>query len=301
MGDTTGMARTNWGRWAADDEIGALNLITPAHVRDASRLVTHGKVLSLAREIRHDIVRLADRTGPTHVLTVDAGDYAAGARAPGGVFTADDFIAMPLATGTHIDALAHVWSKDGLYNGHDANLVRSRGAKVCGIDKVTGIVTGAVLADICEVHGGKPLPPSHVVTPDELDAALAAVGAEPQPGDALLIRTGWLTPENLVDRDPNALERDEPGVGSEAVVWIADHDVSIVGADTLGVEVLPAEGGKPGAPIHVELLCRLGVHLIEMLDLEEIAALRPKRFLFVVAPLPIRGAVNSPVNPLAIL
>lgn len=293
--------RSNWGRWSTEDEIGALNLISDEHVAGATALVTAGRVLSLGRVIRHDIVRVADRTGPTHVLTVDGGDYAAGARPPGGVATADDFIAMPLATGTHIDALAHVWGSDGLYNGHDPKLVRSRGAKVCGIDKVAGIVTGGVLADICRLHGVESLPPSHVITAGELEAATVGLGAAPEAGDALLIRTGWLGDANVAARNGSGLEAEEPGVGREAVEWIAEHDIAVVGADTLGVEVLPAEGGVPGAPMHVELIAQLGIHLIEVLDLDDLAALRPQRFLFVVAPLRIRGAVNSPVNPLAIL
>lgn len=293
------MTRSNWGRWSADDEIGALNLITQDHIRGAISLVKRGHVLALGRVIRHDIVRVADRPGPTHVLTLDGGDYAAGARPPGGVYTADDFIAMPVATGTHIDALAHIWTEEGLFNGHSPNLVRSYGARACGIDKVTGIVTGAVLADISALHGVESLPPSHVVTAEELGEATAKT--PPEPGDALLIRTGWLTPANMAGRDPRSLEREEPGVGASAVEWIAERDLAVVGADTLGVEVLPAEDGSPGAPMHVELIARLGVHLIELLDLEELATLRPERFLFVVAPLRIRGGVNSPVNPLAIL
>jgi kynurenine formamidase len=291
----------NWGRWSADDEIGALNLITAEHVAHAASLVRTGRVISLGRVLRHDVARVAERNGPTHVLTVDGGDYAAGARPPGGVYTADDFLAMPLATGTHIDALAHVWTSDGLYNGHDPNLVRSRGAKVCGIDKVEGIVTGAVLADICRLHDVPVLPPSHVITKDELENATVGVGAAPEPGDALLIRTGWLGRENLEHLEPGRLEREEPGIGKEAVAWIAERDIAVVGADTLGVEVLPAEDGSAGTPMHVELIARLGVHLIELLELDELALLEPKRFLFVVAPLRIRGAVNSPVNPLAIL
>ena len=293
--------RSNWGRWSADDEIGALNLITAQHTASAASLAVTGRVVSLSRVLRHDIVRVPERAGPTIVLTVDGGDYAAGARVPGGVRTADDFIAMPLATGTHMDSLAHVWSDEGLYNGHDPNLVRSRGAKSCGIDKVAGVVTGGVLADLPALHGVPALPPSYVITAEDLAAATDGRGAAPQPGDALLIRTGWLGEHGLGGRDGHDLEREEPGIGRAAAGWIADRDIALVGADTLGVEVLPAEGGHPGAPLHVELICRLGVHLIELLDLEELAGLNAGRFLFIVAPLRIRGAVNSPVNPLAVL
>jgi kynurenine formamidase len=299
MSSTEPQARTNWGRWGPDDEIGALNLITPERTREAARGVQSGRVVSLGRPLRHDVPRVADRTGPTHVLTVDGGDYAAGAVGAGGAYFADDFLAMPVGTGTHIDALAHAWSPDGLYNGHDPHTVRSRGARRCGIDKIPGIVTGGVLADICRLHGVAALDPSHLITAAELEAATA--GVEVSPGDALLIRTGWLTPENLAGRDPATLEREEPGIGLEAAVWIAQRDIALVGADNMGVEVFPEE--EPGArtPIHVELISRLGVHLVELLDLEELSGLAPGRFLFVLAALRLHGGVNSPANPLAIL
>jgi kynurenine formamidase len=301
MTDNDAAPRRNWGRWGPDDELGALNLVTPERTVDAAGLVTEGRVFSLARQIRHDTVRVQERTGPVHVLTLDAGDYAVGARAPGGVFTADDFISMPLATGTHIDALAHIWGDDGLYNGHDPRQVRSHGARACGIDKVAGIVTGGLCADIPSLYGGEPLGPSHVVTPEEIEAALGDAAGDLRPGDALLVRTGWLDPENVAKVGPQAVAAEEPGVGAAAVEWVADRDVAVLGADTLGVEVLPGEGGHPGSPLHVELLTNLGVHLIEMLDLDALAAIGPRRFLFMVAPLPIRGAVNSPINPLAVI
>lgn len=301
MPSTEPEIRTNWGRWGSADEIGALNLITPERTRAAAHAVRSGRVVCLGRPLRHDVPRVADRTGPTHLLTVDGGDYAAGAVGAGGAYFADDFIAMPVGTGTHVDALAHAWSDAGLYNGHHPNSVRSRGARRCGIDKVPGIVTGGVLADICRLHGVSALAPSHLVTPAELEAATDGLGAPVGPGDALLIRTGWLTPESLAGRDRSRLESEEPGIGLEAADWIAERDIALVGADTLGVEVFPSERPELRTPVHVQLISRLGVHLIELLDLEELAELRPGRFLFVLAALRIHGGVNSPVNPLAIL
>lgn len=299
MGLTPERRQNNWGRWSDHDEIGALNLITPERVVAAASLVALGRVVSLGRVLRHDTPRLLDRPAPVHILTTDGGDYAAGARDidPGSRFS-DDFISMPLGSGTHIDALAHAWSPAGLYNGHDPNLVRSRGAKVCGIDKVSGIVTGGVLADVCRLHSVDALPPSHLITSQELEKATKN---QIQPGDALLIRTGWLTTENVAGRDPSAVEGEAPGIGVDAANWIVDHDISVVGADTLGVEVFPPEEPGRRAPIHITLIVNFGVHLIELLDLEELAPLEPQRFLFVAAPLRIRGGVNSPLNPLAVL
>ena len=63
----------------------------------------------------------------------------------------------------------------------------------------------------------------------------------------------------------------------EAAQWIADHDIALVGADNLGVEVLPEEDPSLRNPIHVMLISRMGIYLIELLDLEELASLRPGR------------------------
>jgi kynurenine formamidase len=293
--------KSNWGRWSDGDEIGALNLITSERVVAAAGLVSSGEVVSLAREIRHDVARTAERTGPTLVLSTDGGDYAAGAVGGGGAYFADDFLAMPVATGTHIDSLAHAWSDRGLYNGHDPNTVRSRGAKFCGVDKVHGIVTGGVLADVCALKRVERLPPSYAITAEELEQATVGRGNEVGPGDALLIRTGWLSPASLAERSAAELESREPGIGMDAAEWIAERDVAVVGADNIGVEVFPPEDPKVRAPLHVWLLSQLGVYLIELLDLEALAEREPGRFLFVAAPLRLRGAVNSPLNPLAIL
>lgn len=289
--------RDNWGRWSDDDEIGALNLITDEHVAGAATLVRRGKVLQLGRVLKHDTPGVESRPSFVHFLTTDGGDYAAGASAGSSARFADDYISMPVATGTHIDALAHGWSTRGLYNGHDPNLIRSRGAKVCGIDKAPGIVTGGVLADICRLRNIEILPPSSVVTAEELEAATEG---RAKPGDALLIRTGWLSDGNVKARGLHSIEHEEPGIGSDAVDWIVERDIALVGADTFGVEVLPSDPGTT-APVHIRLLVDYGVHLIELLDLDELSSERPERFMFVVAPLRIRGGINSPLNPLAVI
>src|SRR6202030_2984154 len=41
---------SNWGRWGKEDELGALNLITPAKRKQAAALVKEGFSVSLARD-----------------------------------------------------------------------------------------------------------------------------------------------------------------------------------------------------------------------------------------------------------
>jgi kynurenine formamidase len=299
--------KTNWGRWSADDQLGTLNLITPERVLGAISLVRDGQVVSLGQVLRHGMLHHEDRLPPMHVLTVDGGDYAAGARTrsgggaqtSNGACVADDYLAMPLATGTHLDGLAHVWGEKGLYNGHSPSAVRSRGARVCGIENVQGIVTRGLLADVAAYRGVESLPASHCIVPEEIEGSLG--GVEPRPGDALLIRTGWLDPANVRASGMEVIQRKQPGIGMAAVEWVAEQDISLVGCDNFGIEVLPPEDPATGMPVHVALLSGLGVYMMELLQLGELAASGRREFLLVIAPLKIRGGINSPVNPLAVL
>jgi kynurenine formamidase len=86
-----------------------------------------------------------------------------------------------------------------------------------------------------------------------------------------------------------------------AVEWVAEHDITLVGCDNFGIEVLPPEDPATGMPVHVALLSGLGVYMMELLQLGELAASGRREFLLVIAPLKIRGGINSPVNPLAVL
>ena len=73
-------------------------------------------------------------------------------------------------------------------------------------------------------------------------------------------------------------------------------DVEPAGADTVAFEKVPA----PAMPAHVHLLVDSGVHIIECLNLEDLAADRVWEFAFVAAPMKIRGATGAPVRPLAL-
>jgi kynurenine formamidase len=286
----------NWGRWGADDEAGALNLVGPDAVRAGVGLVTEGRVLSLAQPLGPQAAVPPHRRRPQRFMDRDAGDYAAGARAPDGFRFAEDTVQLGTHSGTHLDALAHAWSGDELYNGHPASAVRStRGAQRCGADKLRPAVTRGVLVDLVAATGG-PLPARTPVGADVLARAYREAGVESRPGDAVLLRTGWW------ERHEGAAEYfdDEPGLDDEAAHWLAARDVSIVGADNYAVEVQPSAPGST-FPVHLTLMHRHGVPLLENLDLRELAATGRTTFLLVVAPLPLAGSTGSPVNPVVVL
>ncbi|WP_460358475.1 cyclase family protein [Actinoallomurus acanthiterrae] len=297
----------NWGRWGDDDERGALNLLTPDVVRAAASCVREGRPLSLSLPIRGatsspaptTVPHLRGRPLPQHFMSVDAGDYAAGARPIGaGLKMADDAIVVtPHGTTTHMDALCHMWAGDELYNGHPAGRVRSYGATRCGIDKAGPVVGRGVLFDVPRLRGVDHLAAGDRISGDEL----AACGVDVRPGDIAVIRTGW--PLTWQD-SPEAYWAGQPGLSADGGRRLAEWDVAMVACDNAAI------GGLNGRQLadegldddlHLIFLWRHGIHLAEMLWLEELAATGRTDFLFVAAPLAIEGGTASPINPVAIL
>jgi kynurenine formamidase len=228
----------------------------------------------------------------------DYGDYAAGARSPDGFRFAEDTVMFGTHTGTHLDALAHAWSGDELYNGHAAASVRStRGAARCGADALRPILTRGVLVDLAR---DAPLPARTAVGADQLDAAYRTARITPRAGDAVLLRTGWWERHR---GSPDYFD-DEPGIDDGAARWLAARDVAVVGADNYAVEVQPAADGST-FPVHLTLMHRYGVPLLENLDLTDLAAALGaagrSTFLLVLAPIPLAGSTAAPVAPVAVL
>ncbi|MGE0313451.1 MAG: cyclase family protein [Lautropia sp.] len=285
-----------WGKYGERDEAGALNRIGTAEVREAASLVRSGKVLSLAQPISPKMMIPKHRPPMQHFMSRDGGDYAAGQRRPGGFQVADDTIVMALHSGTHLDALCHCWYDDTLYNGFSANEVKSRGATRLGMEKTGPIATRGLLLDFVALNGG-PLADGTSIDVAHLQAAIRRSGAQPKPGDAVLLRTGWLEAQKgVAEVDFDA----EPGIDVSAALMLAEAGVALVGADNYAIEVLPFPKDTV-FPVHQRLIRDYGVYLLEGLVLAPLAAEGASTFLFVAAALPIAGATGSPVNPVAVL
>jgi kynurenine formamidase len=286
-----------WGRWGKDDQRGAANLIDAGAVRRAVATVRTGEVLSLALPFRRETSSSAVGRPPLqHFMLRDGADYAAGRPERGGFGFADDCVMMATHGGTHLDALSHVWQDGLMYNGFPASSVSSSGARACGIEQVGPLVTRAIFVDLVE-DGQECLPAGEAIGAERLAVAVAATENEPQPGDALLLRTGWT--EAWTD---TKLEADRwPGLDRDCAGWIAERDIAIVGADNVAVEVFPSSDPDCQVPLHVALLRDRGIYFCEMLRLQELAARDRSEFMLVLSPLPIDGAVGSPLNPVAIL
>lgn len=309
QGHQVPVAPATWGRWGAQDERGAANLVTPSVTVDAVATVREGRVIPLALPIKgstsstaaHRVPHLDGRPLPQHFMSVDGGDYAAGSRRmDGDVAVSDDAVVIsPHGTTTHIDALAHMWRGETLYNGHPGDRVRSYGATRCGIDKLGGIVTRGVLFDVPGLLGVPYLEPGASVTAEHLAACVERTGIAPRSGDVALIRTGW-----PIAWSERAEDRAQAGLTIDAARWLVEREVCAIGADNASINRLTDEGRAIEAPdddVHLFTLWRNGVYLIELLWLEELAASGRADVLFMVAPLAIEGGTASPVTPLAVL
>lgn len=287
--------KESWGKWGGADERGALNLIGPGQVRHATGLVRTGEVFSLAQQISKAMPVPSHRPGLMHFMNRDGGDYAAGGQKPGGWQFAEDTVVMPLHTGTHIDALCHCWYDDTLYNDFPGNGIRSKGADKLGVDAMGPIVSRGVLLDFVALHGVM-LEDGTPIDAEMLRAAIDLTGTDLRPGDVVLLRTGWQERQGLTEPNFNG----EPGINLDAALVLAEAGVAMVGADNYAVEVLPFPQGSM-FPVHQRLIRDFGIPLLEGLVLKPLAEAGATAFLFMAAPLPIKGGTGSPLTPIAVL
>ena len=283
---------SNWGRWGADDERGALNLLTPEILVKAAGLVKRGKVYSLSVPLEAEGPQWPMRHKTWRVTTYRHAPADSHERSG-----ADDVVTMHSHSGTHMDALCHIWYDDLLYNGHRASEhITSTGATRNGMQNVPFIVGRGVLLDIAGWKGVEHLQLGEAITPADLDACAAAQGVTIQPGDLLMTRTGWL---KVFGQDRAHFNSGEPGIDESTIPWLKQHDVAAICADNHAVEAFV---GMPPAhlPVHAAAIRDLGLYLVEYLNLEQLAADKVYECLLVIAPLQMTGAIGSPVNPIAI-
>jgi len=215
---------------------------------------------------------------------------------PTGNSSASDAIALGSHVGTHIDALCHFSCGGKLHAGVDASTAQSYqdGLSRYSIDTVAPILRRGVLLDIAALAGVPVLPPEFEVTPSHLERAAEEQRVKIGPGDVVLLRTGWA--RYFSDAAKFIAEVHGPGPGRTGAEWLSARGLFAAGSDTVAFEKVP----DPNMPVHVHLLVERGIHIIECLNLEELAAARVYEFLFVALPLKIRGGTGSPIRPVAI-
>ncbi|MGW7090447.1 cyclase family protein [Streptomyces sp. NPDC054871] len=311
-------AYSNWGRWGEDDRIGTLNFLDEAKRREGAALVRRGVSFSLSQRFDMDGPQKGwrRRTNPVHTMLDTGTDAALGRQGfPHGLGGADDVIAMPLQCSTQWDGLGHIFDHGKAWNGRAADqVVTSEGDLVTGIEHMAPHVAGrGVLLDVGLVvgeglaagGGGEDgeLPDGFAITEQHLTATAQAHGVSVGRGDIVLVRTGQLARARREGWGEYA-GGPAPGLSFTTAGWLHRTEIAAIATDTWGFEVRPNEFEHAFQPLHQVVIPNMGLLIGEMWDLEALAADCATdgvyEFWLTAAPLPITGAVGSPVNPVAV-
>ena len=281
---------SNWGRWGPDDEIGALNLITPEKRVEALALARDGTSVSLAGDI--NTVEAVDNPYPYEHTMLSISTDRINVRYHG-------------IAHTHMDALAHVNDDGTFYNGYapDPDATLATGHERSSIHNVkNGVLTRGVLIDMPRVRGEAYLEPGTAIHVEDLEAWERETGIRISAGDALFIRTGvW---DRREAEGPWLRGRREggrsAGLHPSVIPWLRERDVAVLGSDH---PAYVAPSNLAGA-VHDFAILHLGIHMLDNCDLRALAELAAERdrweFLLMLAPLAIPGGTGSPLNPIAV-
>jgi kynurenine formamidase len=287
---------SNWGRWGADDQMGAVNLITPDKRKAALHTVKEGVCFSMARnaEIKEavdnpvPIVRKTTRTGASVSKT--------------GIASTSDtfFISYHGMAHTHMDSLCHFVYDGKIYNGYSSETVGEEGAaKNSILNFKNGIITRGVLMDMARYKGVDWLEPGTPIYPEDLEGWEKKAGVKVQFGDVMIVRTGrWARRDALGPWPPTQLA----GLHMSCAPWMHARDVAIIGGDD-AQDVLPSQVAGISQPIHELCIVVMGMPIFDNLDLELVSREAEKRkrwdFLVTASPAAVPGATGSVLNPIA--
>lgn len=288
---------SNWGRWGKEDQAGTLNLITEAKRIQAAKLVRDGGTVSCALPIVFDSqykggLSPALHPPPVHFMIQSGEQFADKQNTPGVFQTALDYFAVCFHSHaiTHLDSLAHMYWGGKMYNGVSSSSVNTfHGATVQSIDVAKqAVITRGVFLDMVKLRGDR-WPENDEVFAEDLESAEHAQGVKVEPGDALLVRTGVLSPKKRGG-----------GMNITTISYLHERGVAVLGRDALDARM----PGVVFAPVHQIGIVAMGLWLLDHCGLEDLAAECAKRnrweFLFTMGPLRIQGGTGSPTNPIAV-
>ena len=279
-------------RWGEGDERGSANHMGPSAVLRAARLINSGEVVELGH-VLHESIPLGNRHFDLYLKPTGMNPQS-NQRGSN-----EEIVVTELGqVGTQFDGFSHQTIGDTLYNCFRVSETLTRsGFTSLGIENVGMLMTRGVLLDIARLKGVDILAEDYEITTDDLQQALADADLTLEPGDAVIINTGW---GQLWETDvPRFLGR-APGIGIAAAEWLVTQDPMLVGADNQPVEIQPNPDSEISLPVHQIMLVVNGIHLLERMKLDELAAREVYEFAFVMQPLKIRGATGSTVVPAAV-
>ena len=309
----TSLHAEDWypSKWGKDDTIGAANLVTPERILAATKLVKTGKRYALGQVTSRETPAFGTRS--FELFAVSHGGVFDGSGEPYGansMTTNDDWALVWMGVGSQIDGLGHVGINHVYYNGnHVRDFFSSGGLKKLGTHDIPPIVARGVVLDILgylresapdtvmTVDGIDMLVAGTAINQAEIDGALKRQGISLAAGDVVLLHTGYM---EMADIDVERYKKSIPGLGVEGAKYLAGFDPIAVGADTFAVEVLPFENPENAFEVHLELIPKRGIYILENMVTRELVADKAWEFMFVLGQARMQGAVQMIINPVAI-
>ena len=280
-------------KWGANDERGSANHMKPAVVLNASKLIKTGEVIEIGHVLGPAMPFFGTRRFDVHTKRTFMNE-------PSNRRGSNEEIVISEIgqVGTQFDGFAHQTHENSWYNCFKVaeNATRT-GFQKLGVHNVGAMFTRGVLIDVAGFKGVEMLDDTYEITVADIEGALRKQNLTLQPGDAVLIHTGW---GKLYGRDNPRYVKACPGIGVAAAQWLIAKDPILLGADNWPVEVSPNPDKQLSLPVHLIALVVNGVHLLENLKLDELAAKQVYEFAFVMQPLKIQGGSGSTVAPIAV-
>ena len=269
--------------WGPNDQTGATNRVTAAVTKAAAAEIQTGKVTAMSYPLADGIPLFGSRFTKT-ILTATG-------LAPGGALGENDLTYMEDTwlsqshVGTHLDGMGHIGRKDCYFNQIPmGKFINQNNMTKLGLEHLKSFATRGVVVDMVKVFQAagkfkgnsackKPcLDKGTLITAADIQAGLKMYNVTLREGDIVIIHTGW---GDLFEQYPaqNTLYNSgEPGIGKDAATWLISQKVVAVGTDTWAVEVIPGEDPKEAFIVHQMLLTNNGIHIIENVRTDLIAA-----------------------------
>jgi kynurenine formamidase len=203
---------------------------------------------------------------------------------------------------THLDAVAHVYRGQDVYNGREAASVALPGGLAFGdiLVQKDGMFTRGVLLDVAAVRGSAWLMPDEGVTAADLSAAEDRQGLKVESGDCIFVYTG-LQKREAAEGPENLGER--VGIMPDAIRWMHEREIAIYSGDCVDAFPNPY-GARYAIYFHAIALAGMGLILLDIPALEPLVEvceeLGRSDFLLTMAPLRLKGGTGCPVNPIAL-
>jgi kynurenine formamidase len=279
-------------KWGAADERGSMNHQNAKAVLTAQKLIRSGEVIEMAHVLGPQMAFFGTRRFDVHPKRTFMNDFS-NRRGSN-----EEMVLSEIGqVGTQFDGFAHQSHEDSHYNCHKTGDIATRGGFTkFGMEKVGTLMTRGVMLDIAGLKGVEMLGDSYEITVEDLEAAMKRQNIRIHPGDAVLIHTGW---GRLYGKDNGRYVKSCPGIGIKAAEYLAKLDPMLLGADNWPVEVAPNPDPKLSLPVHQVALVVNGIHLLENLKLDEMAAKKVYEFAFVMQPIKA-SFTGSTVAPVAI-